>query len=585
MNGAMRATFDQKTQTSLPHQRWVLGPLGRTIPGMAALCLAAFGLAALVPASTNLSAFFLHRQDRWLLLGMVLALAASCWRLPRRPRPLDLPQWALWALAAAIACLCYAGHQWILCGHDMSRDEQMAVFDAQIFAAGLPTQPLPALWQDHAGALNMLFMLPVSHPVAWGSAYLPVNAALRALIGLVADPALTGPLMAALGLVCLWKCARLLWPEDREAAVVAALLYVGSGQVLFAGMTSYAMPAHLALDLLWLWLFLLNKRGADLGALVVAALATGLHQPLFHPLFAAPFIVMLARDGAWPRVRLFVAGYAAICAFWLAWPTLTHGLVAGPHSETRAGADYLTRLIITLLRGGDERWADMGGNLLRFAAWQPILLLPLMAAGIALGRQDRLTVALIACVAAPVLVMALILPYQGHGFGYRYLHGVMGAAILLAVQGWRLWAARESRLRPLLLRTILAGLVLVLPAQAGLARALYAPYARIDARLRASDADYVIVGAEDARYARDLVINRPDLSNRPVRLLAEYVDDALLAALCRRGTRVAMPTDALFRPINDYFLADAEGRADARFEALSPRLEAAGCAVQRLDGF
>ena len=111
---------------------------------------------------------------------------------------------------------------------------------------------------------------------------------------------------------------RLFWPGEREPAVVAALLYCASGQILLSGMTSYAMTAHLTLNLLWLWLFLLDRRGADMGALAVAFVATGLHQPLFHPLFAAPFLFGLLRDRAWLRVAFYAAGYAAICAS--GWP-------------------------------------------------------------------------------------------------------------------------------------------------------------------------------------------------------------------------------------------------------------------------
>jgi hypothetical protein len=36
-------------------------------------------------------------------------------------------------------------------------------------------------------------MLPVNHPAAWVSGYLPGNALLRAGVGLVADPAWTIP--------------------------------------------------------------------------------------------------------------------------------------------------------------------------------------------------------------------------------------------------------------------------------------------------------------------------------------------------------------------------------------------------------
>lgn len=550
-----------------------------------AIVLAASGLPALAPTWQDLSAVFLDRQDWWLLLCAAAILAAATLRLRSDTSALHVPSWAPWALAAAVFCFCLAGHRWVLDGYDLSRDEQMASFDARVFAAGRLVQPLPAPWPARAEALNTTFMLPVSHPVAWVSAYLPMNAASRALVGLVAAPSLTGPAMAALGLVALWNCARRLWPQERELAVVAALLYAGSGQVLFAGMTSYAMPAHLTLDLLWLWLFLMRRPAADLGALAVALVATGLHQPLFHPLFALPFLVGLLRDRAWRRVALYGAGYAAICSLWLAWPMLMRDLVTGAEpARPAAGTDYLSRLVDTVTHGDATRWADMAGNLLRFAAWQPVLLLPLMAAGMVLGWRERPNGAFIASVALPVLVMGIILPYQGHGFGYRYLHGVLGPAILLSVEGWRRLARLDAGLRPLLLRTIVAGAVLVLPLQAAMAHALYAPFARIDARLRASGADYAILGQDDAPFTLDLVINRPDLSNRPIRLLGDRVDDALMAAICRPGIRVAMPTGELFAPIDAYFGTAPSGAADARFDRLSARLGAAGCGVERLGG-
>ena len=35
-----------------------------------------------------------------------------------------------------------------------------------------------------------------------------------------------------------------------------------------------------------------------------------------------------------------------------------------------------------------------------------------------------------------VVAFALVLPSQGIGWGYRYLHGFIGNAVLLAVGGW-----------------------------------------------------------------------------------------------------------------------------------------------------
>ncbi len=553
------------------------------------LCLAAFLLWAAIfaafrhsPAalSGNLAAFFLYRQDFWLLLAGFLSLLAAGSRLGAGNEPLRLDGARLAGMAVALLAFCYLGRYLILSGYDLTRDEQLANFDAAVLAKGLLAQPLPPPWQVHADALNTMFMLPVSKPAAWVSAYLPMNAALRALVGLVADPALTGPVLTALGLVALWKCARLLWPGEREPAVVAALLYCASGQILLSGMTSYAMTAHLTLNLLWLWLFLLDRRGADMGALAVAFVATGLHQPLFHPLFAAPFLFGLLRDRAWLRVALYAAGYAAICAFWLAWPLFVHGLVAGPASvSARTGTDFFSRLMQILASGGSARWFLMTANLLRFFAWQPVLLLPLMVAALVLARRERPTLALAASAGLPILVMLVVLPYQGHGFGYRYLQPALGSALLLAAQGWRSLVGNRVWLRALTRRAALIPIFTVLPLQLWFAHDLYAASAQVDARIKSAKADFVIVGSRDSPFAVDLVLNRPDLSNRPLRLLADFLDDDLIGALCRDGAPAALPQESLYQPIGQYFGAQPDETARVRRAMLASRLKAAGCNV------
>ncbi len=548
--------------------------LWETPTGMAALvgglCLAAFALSMAIaalfssspaPHASNLATFFLFQQDRWLLLAEFLALAAAGYRLGARNAPLRLSSVQLAGLAAALLAFCTFGHYFILGGYDLSRDEQLANFDAAILAKGLLAQPLPPLWQAHAGALNTMFMLPVSKPTAWVSTYLPMNAALRALVGFFADPALTGPILVALGLLALWKCARLLWPGEREPAIVAALLYCSSAQILLTGMTSYAMTAHMTLNLFWLWLFLLDRRAADLGALAVAFVATGLHQPLFHPMFAAPFLFGLLRDRSWPRVALYAAGYAAICAFWLAWPLLIHGLAAGPNSgPAGTGTDFFSRLMQLLPSFGLASWIIMIANLLRFFAWQPLLLLPLMLAAVVLARRERPTVALAVSAGLPVVVMLVVLAYQGHGFGYRYLAPALGSAILLAAQGWRSLVKQQAWLRALVLRATLISLFAVLPLQLSFAHDLYASTAQVDARIQAAKAGFVVIGSQDADLVSNLVHNRPDLSNRPLRILADDLDDDLIAALCRDGAMAGLPRESLYQPIRRYFHTRANER-------------------------
>lgn len=557
--------------------------LGLAVRRPAIFAIMAFALAALQGADVNLSLFFLHRQDRWLLLAGAILLALCVWRHPAWLRPLA-GGWRLACGAGALmAVVAFVGHYFILSGYDMSRDEQMATFDAQVFAHGYLAAPLTGVWRDHSEALNTMFMYPTGQTAAWVSAYLPLNAALRALFGLLGEATLTGPAMLLLGAVALWGCARRIWPADREAGVVALLLYLGSGQVLFNGMTAYAMPAHLALNLCWLWLFLRRTMWADFAALAVGFVAVGLHQPIMHPMFVAPILFLLVLERDWRRTTLYFIGYAAIGAFWAWWPNAMWSLVEADAFAPKAdGIDYVSRLIVTVTQGDGMRLANMVSNILRFFAWQHLLLLPLLPLGIAIARKDRLAGALAAGPLLTVAVMLVILPYQGHGFGYRYLHGVIGNFILLAVYGWMTLGEAQARWRGLLLRTTAAGLIILFPLQAWMAHSFYAPFARASERIAASSADYVVVGETDAPFVVDLVINPPRLDERPIRLVRGKVDAELARALCaaQPAPLVAFVGDGPLRPVRAYYGGDqgAEGRkADRANQAAAARLRQLGC--------
>jgi len=553
------------------------------------LYFASAAISAHVGRFSDFTAWLLFAQDRWLLLAEALILTGCAIGLRPGRRPIILSARSCILLALAVIPLCYLGRIWVLCGYDMSRDEQMAVFDSRIFAHGLLAQPLPAMWQMHTGALNDLFLLPAAHPVAWVSAYLPVNAALRALVGMLMDPNWTAPVLTAIGAIALWNCTRRLWPEDEEAATLALLLYLASGQVLFAGMTAYAMSAHLTFNLIWLWLFLIGRRWSDCAALIVGAVATGLHQPLFHPMFVTPFVLILLWRREWGRAAFFIFGYGAIGGFWLSWPHLVYARIEGAHPAAPVDTDFWARLHIVLEDQPDARWTDMAANLLRFLAWQPILLLPLFAAGLATGvaaaRRDSMPIALAGATILPVVVATILMPDQGQGFGYRYLHGVIGSAILVALYGWHSLAGQETRWRPLLARTLVGGTLVLMPMQALLIFAYQRAVATVEARIASIDTDYVVIGNDDAPASGGLVINRADLSNRPIRLFAEKIDPDLLHILCDRRATVALPNSAFYAPINAYFRGTIISRAsDRRLKPLGTRLEQAGCKVRIVGG-
>lgn len=544
-------------------------------------CLLLLGLFA--PASITL--YYLVYQDLLLLAAMALIWLASIWNLAPRATEITLSGRTVCAIAALTYLNGYAGHYWLLDGYALSRDEQMALFDARIFAKGQLTWPLPAIWHHNAPLLNTSFMAQITNPAGWVSGYLPGNAMLRALLGKVADPALTGGLLTGLGVAMTWLCARRLWPDEREPAAVACLLVALSGQVQITGMTAYAMPAHLALNMVWLWLFLRGRLSSDVPALAVGFIATGLHQPLFHPLFIAPWLVLLFWNRDWKRLALYTLANLAITLFWLAWPHWQLASVVGPNSAVPATDAHLFAKLAVLIGGNQSAAVLMSANLVRFFAWQPVILAPLAALGWIAARRDQRAAAVAGGLVLTIMVMLVLIAYQGHGFGYRYLHGLIGSAALLAAFGWRELGDRLPQARTVLLRSLVLGAVVIMPMQAWFGHFYYQAYAKTDQRIAASPADYVLIGGEDASFSADLVINRPDLANRPIRLLAEFAPDpaALARLLCKPGVTVALPSRHFFSAIDQHFGTEPSEQPDTRIRQLTPVLQAAGCRVISLD--
>ncbi|MBB4149215.1 hypothetical protein [Sphingobium scionense] len=471
-----------------------------------------------------------------------------------------------WVIALALALFCWAGHHWLLRGYDLTRDEQMANFDAMMFAQGRLFWPIAPAWRPIAEALNQFFMLPIADRQAWVSSYLPINAAARALIGMSGDPGLTSPLFTGVGALALWRIADRLWPGDVAARTVALLLYAGSSQVVIQGMTAHAMAGHLALNLLWLLLFL-RGRWSHAGAILIGFLATGLHQPLFHPLFVFPILAGLLLQRRWPLALLYGAAYAVIGLFWLAWPNLIAQWAGGPMEALSSTGDrlsYADRIFDMLAGFGPVSLWLMAMNLLRFIAWQHLLLLPLAAAGVGLAWRAPLVRPLMAGVVLHIMLVGLLLAFQGHGWGYRYLHGLIGSLCLLAAQGWialrghwpgtRLWAWGNG-----------ATFLLLLPLHMAMAAWLTLPYAQISAQIDAMPADIVIVDDGAVAFGSDLVVNRPDLSNRPIRLLGGNMTVAQVATLCR-DHRVAFVGSTQLQPIRR--ILDAEPVEEQRFRRL-----------------
>ena len=280
-------------------------------------------LAVKLVKNGGLSPYFFMSQDLvgLMLAAMVLLFIPATERLTSQFRWLAArlaarPRLIVAGLAAGTVLIGWLGWFLVFGGHALSDDEFMALFDAEIFRHGALIAPVPLRFRPLNMAMQPLFQIFLKSGAGWSSSYYPVNAMILALLDLFGLRAAAGGLLSALSLVMVYRLAGRLWPDARHAGLVAVLLLASSSQLLVTAMTPYAMSAHLALNLLWLNLFLGRGWVSQGLALVVAAAATGLHQLVFHPLFAAPFVLQLWLDRQWARAVFHSLGYLALAALW-----------------------------------------------------------------------------------------------------------------------------------------------------------------------------------------------------------------------------------------------------------------------------
>jgi hypothetical protein len=506
-----------------------------------------------------LTIYFLRADMSWLVIMaialLVLRSLSAAPRLGAWMAAVDrYPRAAAAVMAIGVATIGVIGAYVVCQAFALSRDEHMVEFDAAILRTGRLIAALPAAWRPFAAALEPEFRLPVPGDIAWVSAYLPGNAAVRAVFDSLGIAALTSPVLAGVALLAVVGVARRLWPDRPDAALLSGILLATSPQLLLMAMTPYAMTAHLALNLVWLWLFMQDRPASHLGAAAVGFLACGLHQLIFHPLFVAPFVLQLLVTRRWRLGLFYVVAYALSGLFWvLYWQLLlsVHGIAAPAGSGSDVGVGYLVTRIAELLRDFSAQNLDvMSKNLVRFAVWQNVLLLPLVALGIGVAwRAGGVLRSLLLGMILTFAAILLLLPYQGHGWGYRYFHGLLGSVSLVAAQGWIVvtGGATQPERRAAwsaLGLSVAFSLLVMLPLRGYEAYRFTAPYASAMAAIERTRADIVIVDADGISFGIDLVRNDPLLRNPPKVLLLQALKPDQIRDLCARSHVAIFARDA-----------------------------------------
>lgn len=485
-------------------------------------------------ASEVMVQYFLGSQDLPVIMVAVLSLIIFSHQSARSWSRLDFPAVTFKRLAI-LGLLLFAagwlGHNFLLHGYHFSRDEQMAAFDAEMFRNFSLIVKLPDYWKPFHESLNALFMPESVLGHAQLSSYRPINAMLIACLG-----AASSPLMTVIGLFATWRIAVRLWPQNTEAHIVTVLFYATSTQVVALAMTHYAMAGHLGLNMLWLWLFLHNRWYSHIAAIGIGFLATGLHQLVYHPLFAGPILALLLWQRRWLLSALYALSYAAIIMCWALYMKLPISLAEIPLLVDRDTDNFiLTRLYWALSTISWEYLWVQSANLVRYFAWQHILLLPLLLIGgrAAIQSRDPLRMALLAAFLVTIIVKLILRPYQGHGWGYRYMHGLLGIGCLLAAMGWvELRRLGLANMRQLKQGTAIT-LCLTMPWLLWQASSFSGAYAEVDGRINAMPHDIVVIDDLAGPFSRDFIINDPYLKRRPLRLMASTLSTGQLEKLCR----------------------------------------------------
>jgi len=414
------------------------------------------------------------------------------------------PSWLPILLAFVVAILCRIGSRYAMHDYDFAADEFAESFQSRIFASGHVTSPVPPDWQSLAKALTPTFVdyLPRTH--SWIAGFLPIFSLIRALFVVGHVARWTNPALAGLAILLIARIAHRLWPEDGSTRIVAILFLALSSQFLVASMSGYAMPAGLTFNLLWLALYLEERTWARLLFPLVGAIALGVHYPLDHALFVAPFLFLVVRSARRRWIAYTAAVYLSGCWAWWVWLGMT---------RTDAGRQTGSLFVAP----GSAALFRQGLSVTLLATWQtPVAFALLIAGFIAWRRWTPVFRCLLAGIALNAAFFLLVVFDQGHGWGDRYAHGIIGNVALIAALVFReLRKNHPAVFTRLVTVSLLLTIGLQLPMRWRQAESSIRPFYLAERVIRSLPADVVGISPAMNWYAGDLVRNDPFLRRGP----------------------------------------------------------------------
>jgi hypothetical protein len=367
-------------------------------------------------------------------------------------------------VVTATVALLALGAVFIYHNNAFSMDEYAAVFQAKTFAAGRMTAQLPPSvinWLIPPG-FNGAFLVASRTTGQAMEAYWPGFSAILAPFEFLGIPWLCNSTLAGIAIFLVHRIT-LEITDDRLAAGWAVLFTVASGAFAAYAISYYSMQAHLTANLLFVWLLLKPTPYRAFAAGVVGSLALVLHNPFPHALFAAPWIIAMARSRGQRRCFFaLILGYLPLTILIGAgWLYLREFVTSG-----NSGFNVISNNINSVFSLPDKPMIDIRvAEMVKMWVWAaPCLLLFAVLGRLRRGHDWRVRLLTQSAVVTFVGYVFFIFD-QGHGWGYRYLHSAWGVLPILAACA--MTARRESngRLAAFAGAAAILNLVMVVPVQ------------------------------------------------------------------------------------------------------------------------
>lgn len=556
----------------------------------------------LLKASPLINIFLtLHQDIPWLIaLCVVLLLLRTLIENRHISRLMDAlshcterwPLPVLWITVIVLA-VCMVGVHLIYHDYALSMDEFMQRVQAKIISGGHLLAPIADFWDPLAKALQPIFMRYDPANQLWAPVYRPGGAMITAVFDQLGLGSYTAGILAAGCIPLIYALTKKIFPDVAGLPAASALLLATTPQFLLTAMTPYAMTGHLLFNLLWLYFFLRDDRFGYIAAALAGFIAAGLHQVYVHFLFIFPFMLVLLRQRRWNLIIGYAVWYAFVFSFWISCFNIATWMQADANQNiaaNTAGAglletDFFARQVLPLISLNYVNLIYLIINLIRFLAWQNPATVLLALIAIWHMRDAPQTLRLLGWSMLLNIVAHLILmPSQGHGWGYRYLHVHLGTMVLFAAFGWQFAMKHFNTIDKVLLKQLVTVMIIMGAAGLGLRMAqieqFVRPFAASSTFIEQLDRDLVFVDNKDVWFGVDLVRNDPYLRNRPKVLALSKLDDKALAYLCTNYTTIVVDYDSLAPFGMTRMPRDMASRQAAR-EELAERLVKDRCTTYR----